>query len=167
MDTLTQRKESLEEKLAAESNEFANVRGAVRLSAVQEVQLLQTALPPRTALVDMLEYWHCEPRSSQNGTLTFERRLVAFVVRREADVKRVELGPTRKVTDAVENWRRVAVVPDRPRTNGLEFLRELKALVGDKLQPYLEGATRLSCRPMDRFANSPWARFPAQNQIRT
>jgi CHAT domain-containing protein/Tfp pilus assembly protein PilF len=162
LDALTQRKESLEEKLAARSSDFANARGAARLSAAQEVPLLQSVLPQRTVLVDVLEYWHCEPRTIQNGTLTFERRLVAFVARRKGDVKRVELGPTRKVTGAVENWRRVAVVPDRPRTNGLEFLRELKALVWDKLEPCLDGADTVVLSPDGPLCKFPWGALPGR-----
>jgi tetratricopeptide (TPR) repeat protein len=155
IDELTERKELLEKELAAKSADFGQIRAAVKQSPAQQLKKLQAALPPRTALVDVLEYWHGSPAPERKGQFTFERRLVAFVVRHDAQVKQVDLGAAKNVGRAVENWRRVAVEPDRPRTNGLENLQKLSTLVWDKLEPHLAGAETILLSP-----DGPLCRFP-------
>ena len=59
------------------------------------------------------------------------------------------------MTQAVEGWRRVAVDPNVPRTNGLEFLQQLRTLVWDKLEPALVGAETILVSP-----DGPLCRFP-------
>ena len=66
---------------------------------------VRTALPPCTALVDLIEYAHSIPPSKPGEKWATESRLVAFVVRPNADVVRVELGPAARVAEAVRRWR--------------------------------------------------------------
>jgi CHAT domain-containing protein len=161
IEALTEQKETLEGKLAGEFHEFAQTREAARLGRDEQLKKLQAAIPTQTALVDVLEYTHIAPPSAKKGPLHYEQRLVAFVVRSAADTKkqaavtRIELGPTRDVTRAVEGWRQVAVDPDLPRTNGLEFLQQLRALVWDKLEPALVSAQTILLLP-----DGPLCRFP-------
>ena len=54
---------------------------------------LQAALPRDAALIDVLEYTHFSPPPERKGELKSERRLVAFVVRPDRPIARVELGP--------------------------------------------------------------------------
>jgi tetratricopeptide (TPR) repeat protein/CHAT domain-containing protein len=161
IEALTEQKEVLEGKLAAQYHAFAQTREAARLGRDEQLRKLQAAIPAQTALVDVLEYTHIAPPSAKKGPFESERRLVAFVVRSAADAKkqravtRIELGPTRAVTRAVEGWRQVAVDPGVPRTNGLEFLQQLRTLVWDKLEPALVGAETILVSP-----DGPLCRFP-------
>lgn len=152
IEQLTEQKEALEAKLAARSGDFAQIREAARLSPEQQLQRLESALPARTALVDVLEYRHISPSAVQKGRLEFERRLVAFVVSSAngptgGEVKRVELGATKEVSAAVESWRGATLNHARSSTNGLEFLRKLKTLIWDKIEPHLRGVETVLVSP--------------------
>jgi CHAT domain-containing protein/tetratricopeptide (TPR) repeat protein len=161
IEVLTEQKETLEGKLAAQCPEFAQTQETARLGREEQLRKLKAAITPQTALVDVLEYTHISPPSAKKGPLDVERRLLAFVVRNDADAKekaavtRIELGPTREVTRAVESWRKVAVDAEVPRTNGLESLQELRTLVWNKLEPALVGAETILLSP-----DGPLCRFP-------
>jgi CHAT domain-containing protein/tetratricopeptide (TPR) repeat protein len=155
IEQLTEQKERLEGRLAAQSDDFAQIREATALGPKQLLDKLQQALPPKTALVDVLEYWNIDPSKQQKGAVFRNLELVAFVVRNDAPVKRVELGLARDLGKAVDNWRKVAVLPDRPKSNGAEFLKQLKALVWDRLEPHLAGAETILFSP-----DGPLCRFP-------
>ncbi len=160
---LTEQKEALEEKMAAESNDFAAIREDARLTGAQQLDRLKSALPEKTALVDILEYRHGAPSKTKRGPIDFEWRLAAFVVKHDSNgtgVKRVELGPSSLVSEAVENWRREAVQPDRPRTNGIEWLEKLKTLVWDKLQPHLAGVETVLVSPDGALCRFPFGVLP-------
>lgn len=157
VDQLTEQKELLEQKLAAQSADFAAIREAASESPAQQLEKLKAALPAGHALVDMLEYWRSAPLPGKKNSLIGARHLAAFVVRRDREVKRLDLGPAIDVAGAVENWRKVAVVPDRPRTDGGEFLQKLKTIVWDKLEPHLAGAGTILVSP-----DGPLCRFPLE-----
>jgi hypothetical protein len=57
-----------------------------------QTKKLQSLLPARTALV-VLDYTHFSPPPQKKGPPSRQRRLVAFMVRSDAAVKRVDLGP--------------------------------------------------------------------------
>jgi tetratricopeptide (TPR) repeat protein len=105
IEALTEQKEMLEGKLAAQYHEFAQTRDAARLGRDEQLRKLKAAIPPQAALVDVLEYTRSAPPSANKGPFGFERRLVAFVVRHDAEVRRIELGPVAPVAKAIDDWR--------------------------------------------------------------
>ena len=77
---------------------------------------LAAVLPEKCALVDVLEYGQFEPQQRDGQWLwNVDRRLVAFVVRPGRPLTKVDLGPSRPVADAVEDWRKACI---GRRTNG-------------------------------------------------
>ncbi len=88
IEALTEQKETLEGKLAAECPEIAQTRETARLGREEQLKKLQSAMPAQTALVDVLEYRHQSPQSAKKGAFSYEQRLVAFVVRNDADAKK-------------------------------------------------------------------------------
>ena len=101
LDDATREKEELEVKLMRESAAFRRQKELQRLTPEQ----LQKALPAGTALVDFLEYRHSTPPPEGKGKMKVERHLVAFVVRPDQPIVRVDLGPAAPVATAVEEWR--------------------------------------------------------------
>jgi CHAT domain-containing protein len=80
---------------------------------------------------------------------------VAFVVRADAPVERVDLGPTAAIRQTITEWRRIAAEPENPRSNGWEQLQALRSLVWNKLEPHLVGVETLLVSP-----DGPLCRFP-------
>ena len=155
IEQLSEQKETLERKLAAKSVHFAQMRDSSKLGPKDLLDRLRAVLPPKTALVDVLEYWNSQPSREKKGVLDFDRQLVAFVVRSDGPVKRVELGWADDIGAAVEKWRTDAVAPDRPKSDGLEFATKLRNQVWDKLEPHLSGADTILFSP-----DGPLCRFP-------
>jgi CHAT domain-containing protein/Tfp pilus assembly protein PilF len=147
-----------QQKLAAESGEFRQLEESLQADAGQ-IKKLQALLPTNTALVDALEYTHFSPPLNKKGELIRERRLMAFIVRPDAGmksgVKRIDLGPVAPIGRAIDEWRRVAAEPEKPRTDGWEHLQKLRSLVWNKLEPHLVGVETLLVSP-----DGPLCQFP-------
>ena len=101
LTALTDEKERLERELAGRSAAFRKQRETARLTPEQ----LRKSLPAGAALIDFLEYNHARPDPARKGQFLTEPRLLAFVVRPDRDVLRVNLGPTKAIAEAVEKWR--------------------------------------------------------------
>ena len=111
---LTERKDQLEEELTRQSAAFRAARAEARRTPEQ----LQTALPRDAALIDVLEYTHSSPPPERKGKQKSERRLVAFVVRPDRPIARVELGPLAPIRAAIDDWRPILGARSRrPRTS--------------------------------------------------
>ena len=59
----------LEGKLAGQYHEFAQTRETARLGREEQLKKLQAAIPPQTALVDVLEYRHSLAAVSEKGAI--------------------------------------------------------------------------------------------------
>jgi CHAT domain-containing protein len=102
---LAQERERLEAELAA------TARGpAIRSHFPQDVA---AALPPGVVLVDFLEYERSAPAVQQAQT-----ELTAFVVRRDAPIVRLNLGPASEIRDLVAVWRRTCGAPGQGEDAG-------------------------------------------------
>jgi CHAT domain-containing protein/Tfp pilus assembly protein PilF len=128
---LTQKKESLEIKLAQESEAFRKDREAANPDALRQ------ALPADTGLVDFLEYEHSEPDPA--GGLVGQRRLTAFVLRKDRPILRVDLGSVRPIADAVESWRRLALRKSSFGTDEADPGQILRRLVWQPIESHLDG----------------------------
>jgi CHAT domain-containing protein/tetratricopeptide (TPR) repeat protein len=109
---LTDHKEDLERDLATRSAEFRQAQENARLTPEQ----LQRVLPKGAALVDFLEFVGRSPPES-GGRSRRERRLVAFVVRFDHAVERVDLGPVQPLEEAADRWRRSILSDPEERSN--------------------------------------------------
>lgn len=87
---VTRQKEDLEVQLARKSAGFRQGQQASALTSDQ----LRATLPADTALIDFLEYLYSEPDATSKGKFRFEQRLLAFVVRHDRPIVRLDLGPT-------------------------------------------------------------------------
>jgi hypothetical protein len=150
IEALTEQKELLEGKLSGQYHEFAQTRETARLGREEQLKKLQAAIPPQIALVDMLEYWYVVPRSGKKGPQRFERRLIAFVVRSNANVRRIDLGPVGSIAKLVDSWRRTYGRPGAsdPGT-------ALRTRIWKRLEPALAGAETILFSP-----DGPLCRFP-------
>ncbi len=101
---LEEERGAAQQTLAAQSGEFRRLEQSLQADTDQ-VDKLRRLLPGNVALVDMLEYTDFSPPTARQGPLNQGRRFVAFVVRRDAPVKRIDLGPAKPLADAVGRWR--------------------------------------------------------------
>jgi CHAT domain-containing protein/Flp pilus assembly protein TadD len=150
IEALTEQKEMLEGKLAAQYQDFAQTRETTRLGRDEQLKKLQAAIPAQTALVDVLVYWHITPPATKNGPMKFERRLVAFVIRHDAEVRRIDIGPVAPVAKAIDEWRQTYGRPGASNPGS-----ELRARVWKPLEPALAGAETILFSP-----DGPLCRFP-------
>jgi len=156
LDALRNRKESLESALARQSGEFQRVRNTRRPGAAE----VATALPPRTVLLDLLDYVHISLPEGGKGRFREERRLVAFVLRRERAPVLVPLGASRPIVDAARAWRQALAAgkPEPMRAAALELSRR----VWEPLKPRLEGATIILVSPDGPLTLFPLAALPGR-----
>jgi CHAT domain-containing protein/Tfp pilus assembly protein PilF len=188
---LTDRKEDLERDLATKSAEFRLDQEAARLTPEQ----LQRVLPKGATLFDFLEF-DSEPEQRQRvypgaplveylefagilrpetkGPSKRKRRLVAFVVRSDRPVVRVDLGPVQPLMAASDRWRQsILGVPEEPSkappaTPQIDAKpsrppeRLLRERLWNPLVPYLQGADLVMISP-DGFLNQvPLAALPGR-----
>ena len=121
-------------------------------------------MPPGTALVDILEYRHFEPTDRGKGKMSAEGRVVAFVVRPDRPIARIDLGPAAAIVAAVGRWR-AAFVEDRPAaaTGSADPAGELRRLVWQPLEPSLSGIRAVLFSPDGALARFPLAALPGRN----
>ena len=121
LDHLMQEKELLEARLSAQCAAFREAGREITLDA------LSAALPPEAVLVDFLEFTRNTPSKEKGKPPTFERQLVAFVVRHankpEDEVAMVALGPVAPIGAAIDRWRRTFGVGDEAAAAGAELRR--------------------------------------------
>jgi CHAT domain-containing protein/tetratricopeptide (TPR) repeat protein len=154
---LTERKEHLEAELARTSPEYRS-RGA-RLAA--DPDRLPACLPPEVALVDLLEYEDFSLPPARRGALRKERRLVAFVVRPDQPILRLELGAAAQIDALVAAWeaalRRRA---DLGLVGGPGT--ELRRAVWERLEPHVAAARTVLISPDGALARLPMAALPGR-----
>jgi CHAT domain-containing protein len=154
IDALKSRKESLEAELAAQGHDFR----ATQQAAVITPKELQAALPADTVLIDVLKYVAFSGGSSTAAP--DEIRFVAFIVRRDRPVVRVDLGPSNPINEAVERWRRDSLfVTDQTKDDATLRLQEL---FWKPLQPHVAGCTTLLFSPDSELAKMPLGALPGK-----
>ena len=154
LDALRDRKEDLERDLARKSAAFRQAQETRRLGAAE----VAAALPAGSVLVDLLDYFHVSPPEGGKGPRRFERRLVAFVLRRGHAPVLVPIGASLPIDEAVRAWRRalVARTPAPMHAAALELSRR----VWEPFKPHLEGATTVLVAPDGALMQFPLAALP-------
>jgi CHAT domain-containing protein len=152
LDELSDQIENLQEKLANLSASYARQRAQQKRTAAE----LRQALPADAALVDLLEYDHFGWTKENKDKLTKQRRLTAFVVRRDRPVAWIDLGPSAKVDAAVEIWRNTYGTGDESQ----QAAATLRKSVWSPLEPSLQGAATVVISPDGELARFPWCALP-------
>jgi CHAT domain-containing protein len=90
-----------------------------------------------------------------------ERHFVAFVVRPDRSIVRVDLGPSAPIDDAVDRWRSASVESQSAGGTGLvHSANELSHLVWKPLERWLDGIRAVLVSPDESLARFPLAAFP-------
>jgi tetratricopeptide (TPR) repeat protein len=156
LDALHDRKENLESELARRSSAFRRVQESRRLGAAE----VTASLPPESALVDLLDYVHSSPPKGGKGPFEQERRLVAFVLRRDRAPVLVPLGASAPVDSAAGTWRQALAQHEPERTKAAAL--GLSRLVWEPLTPHLEGALTVLVSPDGLLTGFPFAALPGK-----
>ena len=161
VERLLNRREDLERALSLGSEAYRKNRTSQQVTVSQ----IQSVLPPRAALIDILEYGcrTMSPRSSAQGTL--ERRVVAFVTRCDRPIRRVDLGPQAPIADAVERWR-TDLAAKRPPQGKEDPAVRLRHLVWEPLENEIEGVDIILIAPDGALSQMPWAALPGRQADR-
>jgi tetratricopeptide (TPR) repeat protein len=153
---LTEEKERLEGDLARQSAAFRQERETEKLTPAH----LQAALPPDAALIDFLEYTHSSQYDKGKRQWQFDRRLAAFVVRRDS-IQQLDLGPAQPITEAIDRWRRTTK-RTRPVMGENDPAAELRRRLWQPLEPHLRGARVVLVSPDWALARLPLAALPGR-----
>jgi CHAT domain-containing protein len=176
MDSACDAKEDLETKLALATRHYLKPEKPIG------VKDLQSVLPEGTVLIDFLQYDHYQAPPGHRGRLVRERRLVAFVVRREDNPKCVPLGASAKIEEAVSSWREAVagggrgfkagqpkLLPDprpqAPPRNAGEVVARARAvadLVWRKLAPQVGNARMVLLAPDGPLCYLSFAALPGR-----
>lgn len=157
LDQLDDKRDRLELELAAKSADFR--RDVESRSRTPED--IRQALPGNVALVDLLEYRHYPKLGQSQPPASPARRLIAFVVRRDAPTELIELGPAETIEEAVKKWRDELL-------NGVEApdkkdpAARLRQLVWTPLEQHVSQADTVLVSPDGASAWMPWAALPAK-----
>jgi CHAT domain-containing protein len=154
---LASEKERLEVELSARS---ALYRQANRQVSLEEIQ---RALPADAALVDVLEYTQFTPGEKKGDRKSatrwnVEQRFMAFVVRHDRPVVRVNLGPAKPTSEAIDHWREGYGMSPRAAAAG-KFLREK---IWEPIEAQLGGAKIVLVSPDTCLARMPFTALPGK-----
>ncbi|MBV8076029.1 MAG: CHAT domain-containing protein [Planctomycetaceae bacterium] len=145
--------------LTRQSAEFRDARAKARRTPEQ----LQAALPCDVALIDVLEYTHLSPPPERKGELKRERRLIAFVIRADRPIARVELGPLKPVQEAIDAWRPILRLEQpAPRDEQDGPAARLRRLVWNPLEPHLAGVATVLVSPDGALGLVPLEALPGK-----
>ena len=151
---LTEAKEKLEKQLAGRYEAFRRLKKQEK----QTGDDLRAALPEKTVLIDMLEYDHSSPPAGKGKQWTCERRLLALVVSRTRETVRVDLGPVKPITEAVDKWRISYGRRDPTRIDHPG--KQLRRLVWDRLASHFGDAEVVLISPDGALSRFPFAALP-------
>jgi CHAT domain-containing protein/Tfp pilus assembly protein PilF len=159
--SLSDERARLEQQLAARSGVYQNIQGRARMRGDD----IWTPLPNDSALIDVVEYLHVEPRADGPAEATLEPRLVAFVSRPEKKgVAAVPLGPSKEVADLIDRWRASYGAGKRPAVGTPDPGSELRKRLWEPLAKYLEGAKVILISPDGPLNGLPWAALPGAKE---
>ena len=111
----------------------------------------------------MLEYTHSSPPPERKGKLKFERRLIAFVVRPDRPIARVELGPLAPIRAAIDAWRPILRREQpAPQDEPGGPAARLRRLVWSPLEEHLAGVATVLVSPDGALGLVPLEALPGK-----
>jgi len=151
----------LEQRLAERSAVYRAIQGRTRVGASH----VRAALPSGTALIDFVEYVHLEPQLKADEGLAEERRLVAFVSRRERpEVVMVPLGPSQPVNELIDRWRASYGAGKTSSAGALDPGAELRKRLWEPLVKHLDGINVVLVSPDGPLNGLPLAALPGSKE---
>lgn len=154
---LKERRENLEADLAYLSRDYRAQQAAAAVTPEQ----VQAALPPGTALVDVIDNLQLTV-SLENAKpeLHHENRYMAFIIRADRPIERVDLGPTRPIDEATDQWRAArGFIRDKTKADPAVTLRDL---FWAPLEPHLRGCKTLLFSPDGYLTRFPLGVLPGR-----
>ncbi len=143
-------KERIEAELARRS---APLRAALRPPTSDGLRML---LPEGVALIDYLAYPGDDPDRPVRGSRR-QRRMAAWVLRRDAATVRVDLGPSAAIAAAVSAWREGVERGDAAAGT------PARALLWTPLEKHLRGVKQVLISPDGPAAAAPFCALPGQS----
>ena len=132
-------REKLESTASRRSAEFRAQTQPVTLAAIR------AAIPAEAALIEFASYRPYDPRVENGSEFSEQRRYIAYILRREGDVRWQEMGDAGVIDQAVEEFRSALRDPRRQDVRTLARAADKKIL--EPLRPLLGDATRLLISP--------------------
>src|SRR5258705_3318421 len=136
---LEEEKEGLEEEISNRSAGFYKRSIPVVLAEVQ------AAIPDDAALVEFAVYRPFDPRAPDNQRAYGEPRYVAYVIRKQGEVRWTELGEAKEIDHAVEELRKA--LRDPKRNDVKPLARAVDEIVMQGVRSLIGKATRLLISP--------------------
>jgi CHAT domain-containing protein len=152
---LNARNEALQQQLVARNSGFRQAKESANLRPED----IRKALPAHSALVDFVEYSHSLPLTVGKGRPAAEKRLMAFVIRPERPIHRIDLGSADNIAAKIDAWNR-AVIGSRNSNGGDALREELGTLIWKPLVPYLDRAETIVISPDGSLCQFPFAVLP-------
>lgn len=161
VEKLTKQKEQLEADLSHISAEFAVRKKADDVTP----RTLGAVLPGDVALIDYIEFWRrTRDREAKTGA-RWQRRIAAFVIRRDHPTVLIDLGPSDIVQSAVDRWRLTLQrrLPVQPADDPAVTLRNA---LWRPLEKYLAGAKLALVSPDGPVNLVPIAALPGNDSAK-
>lgn len=149
---LTIKRETLERELTRASSNFGKGQTREALTPAK----LREQLPPETAIVDFVVYdfFTFGPKGAEK-----EVRLVAFIVRPDKDIVRIEMGSFEPIREAIDAWRK-----DTERKKPVRDDDDPAAILREKLwrpvAQHLDGIRTVLVSPDEDLSKLPFGALP-------
>jgi CHAT domain-containing protein/Tfp pilus assembly protein PilF len=157
VEVLSQRKDQVEAELSRLDAGFREAQEIARRTPQQ----LQAALPKDAALIDFLVYTAFQPPAERKGEFSTERRMLAFVVRRDRPIERIDLGPVALIQKAIDAWRPLLMKGETGAASP-DAADAVRRLVWDPLETHLDGITTVLISPDGPIGLVPLAALPGK-----
>jgi CHAT domain-containing protein len=161
IEVLSLRKDKLEAELSRRDAGFREAQNVARRTPEQ----LQGALSKDAALIDFLVYTAFQPPANRKGEFQHERRMLAFVVRSDRPVTRVDLGPVAPIQKAIDAWRPL-LVKGETGDSATDRAQAVRRLIWEPLESHLDGITTVLVSPDGPISLVPLAALPAKDPTR-
>ncbi len=154
---LNVRKEDLEQQRATYGNRQSS-RDTTHASAQDVVQ----TLPAGTALIDFLHYTHTSFVTENNVVrMQNSQRSVAFIIRPDRPLVRVDLGDTGPVEEAVHNWHLTRGFA--PKAGTTDWSATISRLLWEPVRPHVADCQTLLISPDGNLSQLAWNALPGRN----
>jgi len=151
--SLGKQRESLEAEISQRSAEFRTQAQSVTLSAVE------AAIPAKAALVEFASYRPFDPKADSNSHAYGDPHYVAYVLRRQGEVRWKEIGSAKAIDDAVAALRGALRDPERKDVQQLaraldeKIMQPVRALAGDATQLLISPDGELNLIPFEALVD--------------
>jgi tetratricopeptide (TPR) repeat protein len=154
-EKLTHEKENLESQLSRLSSTFREEQKHADLNPTH----IQQTLPADAVLVDFLFYEH-QDHTQTDHSKRWQRRLSAWVVRRDRSVVRLDLGPAVPIEQAAFAWRQALA----RRGDATAASKNVSRLLWQPLAKHLERARTVLISPDGVLGTVPFPALPGRKE---